>query len=397
MGDSSLSLTYDFHGQSTYATELGNITVPLSSVRYSTLSLTGDLRLVRNLSLDFGLYNTDWTLSGTQPEIVGGAPVLDAFGNPVPVGLARQITRFDPHISLAFRPTNDVSYRLAFGTSTTFPFIGQVSGLASYGPFSPNAPQYTGGNLVEENPNLLPETSIAYSAGVDKRFGNKSILSFDLQATVIHDVFETLTQGQTTSIGQLIAVSDPINVARLRSELATIKYSYAPAIGFGFNLSVAAQRSIVDGIPGSVYDGGPGFPVNNVQVCGNGLDQAGIPTCIPYLKGYGQFTYSWKNGGYAALGVDYEGKNNPFYQPPFAIADLTVRQPITRNLTLLVSVQNLFNTNSFSYLAAPNLGVPLVAGATNDGVTSFQTTYSSTLIPAPARTLRVELRYHFGR
>jgi hypothetical protein len=398
MGSSSLNLTYDFHGQSTYATEVSatNVTVPFSAVRYSTLSLTGDLRFIRNLAIDFGLYNTNWSLSGTQPEIIGGTPVLDINGNPVPTALGRDIARFDPHLAFVFHPSGTVAYRLAYGTSTTFPFIGQVSGLASYGPFSPNAPQYTGGNLVKENPSLAPETSFALAAGVDKRFGNGGVLSLDVQSTVIHNVFETLTQGIPTSIGQLIAVSQPINAARLHSELLTLKYMYAPSYGFGYNLAAAAQRSIVDGIPASVYAGGPGFPVNGVQVCGNGLDQPGIPTCIPYLKGYAQATFTSRNGGFAALGIDYEGKNNPYYQPPFAILDLTLRQPISRHIDLQVSIENLLNTNAFSYLAAPNLGVPLVAGATNDGVTTYQTTYSSTLIPAPARDLRVQLRYHLG-
>jgi outer membrane receptor protein involved in Fe transport len=399
MGESTLNFSYDFHGQSTFAYEVtpSNITVPFSAVRYGTFSLSGDLHLLRNLGIDVGVYNTRWSLSGTQPLLSGGSPVLDGNGNPIPVALARGVSRFDPHLGFVFHPSSTVAYRLAYGTSTTFPYIGQVSGLASYGPFSPNAPQYTGGNLTESNASLAPETSISYEAGVDKRFGNGSILSADVQATVIHNVFETLTQGQPTAIGQLLAVSRPINAARLRSQLLTLKYAYAPRAGFGYDLSAAAQRSIVDGIPAALYAGGPGFPVNNVQVCGNGLDQPGIPTCIPYLKGYAHGSFTWRNGSYVALGLEYLGKNNPYYQPPFALLDLTVRHPLTKALELQASVENLLNTNSFSNLAAPNLGVPLVAGATSDGVTAYQTTYASTLIPAPARTLRVQLRFHRGR
>lgn len=399
LGEGYLDFTYDFHGQSTFAyvNSPANVALPFSADRYSTFSLTGDLRYVRNLAIDFGLYATTWTLAGVQPELVGGSPVLDAFGNPVLVGLDRDTARFDPHIAFVFRPTSDLAYRFAYGSSATFPYVGQVSGVASFNPLNPSAPQYTGGILTEKNPSLLPEVSTAFSAGADKRFANGSVLSLDLQDMVVHDVFETLTLGIPTSIGQLEAVTQPINVARLRAQTATLKYAYAPHFGFGYNIAATADRSIADGLPASVYNGGPGFPVNDVQICGNGLSTPGIPTCVPYLKGYAQATYTWRNAGYLALGVDYEGKNNAYFQPPFAVADLTFQRPITSRIEFQLTIQNLLNTNAFTNLPEPNVGVPLVAGATNDGVTAFQTTYASTLIPAAPRTLRVQLRYHFGR
>jgi hypothetical protein len=398
-GDNFVNFTYDFHGQNTFAfvNAPTNISVPFSADRYSTFSLTGDLHLVPKVTLSFGFYDTVWSIAGVQPELAGGSPVLDLYGTPVLTGLGRSISRFDPHVAVVVRPVNDFVYRFAYGTSTTFPYVGQVSGNATFNPLNPSAPQYTGGILTEKNPSLEPEVSLAYSVGADKRFKNGSVLSLDLQDTVVHNVFETLTLGIPTSIGQLEAVTSPINVARLQSETVTLKYNYAPATGFGFNVAATADRSIVNGLPASLYNGGPAFPVNDVQICGNGLSTPGIPTCIPYLKGYGQFTYSWRKGGFAALGVDYEGKNNAYYQPPFAQVDLTFRHPITPKLDLQVSVQNLLNTNTFGNLPAPNLGVPLVAGTTTDGVTASQTTYASTLIPAPPRTLRIQLRFHSGR
>jgi hypothetical protein len=392
-------LTYDFHGQNTFAyvNSPGNITVPFSADRHSTISLTGDIRAIHNLGINVGLYDTLWSIAGVQPELSGGTPVLDAYGNPILIGLDRTISRFDPHVGFVFHPSPNVVYRASYGTSTTFPYIGQVSGLASYNPFDAAAPQSTGGTLIEKNPALNPEESIAYGIGTDVRLNRNAHVSLDLVDTTIHDVFETISYGVTTALSQLEAVTAPINVARLRSQTATFKFVYAPPVGAGFNIAAAAERSMVDGLPASVYNDGPGFPVNNVQICGNGLFTPGIPTCIPYLKGYGQFTYAWRNGSFMALGVDYDGVNNAYYQPPFAQLDLTMRHPIGRDFELQLTVQNLLNTNTFTGLAAPNEGVPLVAGATNDGVTQYQTTYLSTLIPAPPRTLRVQLRFHTGR
>jgi len=73
-----------------------------------------------------------------------------------------------------------------------------------------------------------------------------------------------------------------------------------------------------------------------------------------------------------------------------------------KDLELQVSVQNLLNTNDFYNLPMPNAGVTTTLGqptpATPGGpLTYSQTSLPSTLVPAPPRTLRVQLRWHDGR
>ena len=392
-GDNSLTFTYDFHGQSTfaYANAPSNVTVPLSGNRYSTFSLTGDIRATRTLNFEFGLYDTTW-------DIIGEQPVLDASGNPIAgetQGLFRKVSRFDPHLAFVFRPDRNDSYRAAWGTSETFPFIGDVSGSAAYQPYAQSAPLYKLGIFTEKAPNLQPEFSSAFSLGADHRFGNGAVLSGDLQYTIVHDVFQQLTLAENTTfqgMTGILGIFTPINVAQLNAQVATLRYTYAPLRGLGYSLAVGADRSVLSGIPAGAYNGSPGFPVNNVQMCGNGLFTPGLATCVPYLKGYGHINYTWKGGTYAGLGVDYEGKNNSYYQPPFAQLDLVVRHPITSTIEAQLSVQNLLNTNAFSDLPAPNAGVPIVA-ETSSGLT----TYPSTLLPLPPRTFRLQLRAHMGR
>jgi hypothetical protein len=190
----------------------------------------------------------------------------------------------------------------------------------------------------------------------------------------------------------------------LSVQMATIGYAYAPPVGFGYNAAMVFERSVVNGIPVAFYGFGPALPANGQQTCGFGLTIPGSVTCIPYMKGYYQINYTWRDGAYAGLGADFEGKNNTYFQPPFLQFDLTAKYPITKNLEAQFTVQNLLNTNNFYYLPMPNAGVTTTLGQYgpppgNPAGTAeyYQTTEPSTLIPTLPRTFRFQLRWHFGR
>jgi outer membrane receptor protein involved in Fe transport len=394
-GSGFLDLTYDYHGQSTFAYDNApsNYVVPLgSATRYSTFSLTGSVAPMPKLNVNFGLYNTDWSVVGTQPTF-GSAGAITGQ-----TGLDRTLGRFDPHLALTYRLDADTSLRAAAGTSETFPFVGDITGPASV---QPPAFLYTAGIITEKNPNLNPEYSSEYDFGGDHRFRDGSVLSLDFQDTIVHDVFQQLTTQENTTLNgapAILGIFTPINVARLEAQLVTLKYARSPLQGFGYNLALTADSSILSGIPASAYNGNyTSLPANNVQVCGNGEFTPGLATCIPYLKGYAQFNYTLKNKTFVGLGVDYEGKNNAYYQPPFAILDLAYHEPVSKFLDFNMSVQNLLNTNSYDYLPAPNLGEPAVGDLSFDGKTIQQGSYATYRIPAPTRTIRFSLRAHVGR
>jgi len=393
-GNGFLDLTYDFHGQSTFAYDNApsNYVVPMgSATRYSTFSLTGSLAPMPKLNVNFGLYNTDWTVVGTQP-------VFSSTGASIGTeGLDRTVARFDPHLALVYRESGDTSIRAAAGTSETFPFVGDVTGPSAV---QPPAFLYTAGIITEKNANLQPEYSSEYDLGLDHRFKNSSVLSFDLQETTVHNVFQQLTTSEIVTLDgepAVLGIFKPINVARLQADLFTLKYVHAPLRGFGYNFALTADRSILSGIPASAYNSTPSLPANSVQVCGNGEFTPGLATCVPYLKGYGQFNYTLNTGTFVGLGVDYEGKNNAYYQLPFAILDFQFKQPLHKDTDFNFSVQNLLNTNSYNYLAAPNLGVPAVADYTAANGSIQQGSYPTYRIPAPTRTVRASIRIHIGR
>jgi hypothetical protein len=390
-GDSLLNLTYDFHGQSTFAyiDNPAGVSVPFSADRYSTISLTGNLNFIRNLGIDVGLYDTRFTAIGVEPE---------STTNDTLVGFSRTIARFDPHIALTLRPTSDVSYRASWGTSTTFPFLGQLSGLATYETpaGSLGVPYDVGGTLTEKNPSLEPEVSTGFDLGVDKRLPGRSLLSLDIQESVVHNVFEQSTTNILYNGLCCEGVFSPVNVARLQNELVTLKYSHVPIVGFGYSLSAAAERSVLNGIPASLYTPGVfSFPVNGVQVCGNGVAAPGIETCIPYLKGYGDLNYRWADKTFLHLGVDYEGKNNSYFQPPMALVDFSATRPITKTAEIQLSIENLLNTNNYlTYLAMPNVGTPIVDASVTPSGQEIQGSYIPAAIPAMPRIVRLSVKLH---
>jgi hypothetical protein len=392
MGEGYLDLTYDYHGQSTfaYANAPANVQVPYSGTRFSTVSLTGDLRFLPKVSIPFGIYDTSWTANG---QIIDDPVATDCPNSAAQCGLQRFETHIDPHLAFVWRPRPDNVIRAAFGTSTTYPFIGDLSGAPA---FQPPASGFSDGLLTFKTPTLKPEHSIAFSLGADHRFGNGAVLSLDLTSTVVHNVFQQV--GSVDPFDPNLGNFTPLNIAKLNSKVATLKYVYAPRYGVGFNAQMAADSSITSGVPASVMTQYPfTLPANDVQICGNGLFTPGTATCIPYLKGYAQVTFTGKNGLFTGLGIDYEGKNNSYYQPPFAVFDFSFRMPIAKNFDASLSVQNLFNQSSYDYLPEPNLGVPVTSNYSTDGKTISQGSYPTYLIPAATRTLRLEIRAHVGK
>ncbi len=379
-GENLLNFTYDYHSDDTFAYygSPSAVNTPDTLEKYNIFSLTGDFALARHLSLRGGLYETNWNLNGIQeiPTTVGSKIVL------VPAPLTRSVSRFDPHIALTLSPKAGLSYRASFGTSAVYPYASEVSGSAFFTQPNVVAPN---GSITQKNPFLNPETATAFDIGMDKRFGRDSVLSLDLQNTQIHNVVEQFT----TVIPGAPSINQPVNVAGLSAQLLTMKYSHEPGIGLGYYATATLSRSIINGVPAAFYSANAvSQPANGQQQCSNG----GSQICIPYLKAYAAGSYTLRDKTYFELGADFEGKNNTYNQPPFTIWDLVVKRPVAKTLTVGLSVENLFNTNNFNNLPQPGTGVAQV-GQNANGLASIL----APLIPAPPRTIRLQLDYHINR
>jgi len=391
-GSNVVTANYDYHSDETFAYygSPSSVNTPDTISRFNTLSLSGNFSVTQNLTIRAALYDTNWQLQGQQ-----AGPIVVVKGTPTPtlVPSSRSVTRFDPHIAFVLQPRGDLSYRLALGTSATYPFASQVSGIPFITPGSATAPY---GTLNNKNPFLNPETATSIDLGMDKRFHNDAVLSFDLLGTNVRNVFETII---TPTVGPIdpvkgtpeySAVLQPVNLASLAARQFTATYGRTPALGLGYSLSGTLSSSIINGVPASFYTSPTALvqPANGQQQCSNG----GSEICLPYLKGFLHLQYIAPDRTYYALDGDFEGKNNTYNQPPFTIFSATVRRPVSKSLDVQLSVQNLLNTNVFFGLPEYNLGVPQI-GQSSTGLGSILTP----LIPAPARTFRLQFRWHIGR
>ena len=387
-GQNTLTATYDYHSDETFAYygTPSAVAVPDTTSRFNTLSLTGEFGLSTALTLKAGLYDSMWSLDGWQT-----GPFVN--NKPTTIKLNRSVSKFDPHAALVYQASASTSLRLSGGTSTTFPYASQVSGNSSYTP--PSATGNPFGVLNQKNPALEPEHAVEFDLGLDKRFGDGTIVSLDLADTQVHNVFETMSVAATSPPGapSYAFINEPVNAANLSSELAMLTIRREPLVGFGYYLSGTLARSIPTGVP---LTKSFSVPANGIQQCSDG----GSATCIPYFKAYGAISYTMHDGTFLHLGADFEGKNNTYFQPPLTVFDLTLRRPITKEFDVQLSTYNLFNTNTFSGLVQPNLGVPMTGEKLDSNGNPVYGPYpynSFARIPVQPRTVRLQFRVHVGR
>ncbi len=79
---------------------------------------------------------------------------------------------------------------------------------------------------------------------------------------------------------------------------------------------------------------------------------------MPYATGYAEVNDTTRRGLYASFGETYFGNNDSYDEPAFFVAHATLRIPLTKNLSVQASGDNLFNAYGQSYY---NLygGVPI--------------------------------------
>jgi outer membrane receptor protein involved in Fe transport len=409
-GENTLNFSYDYHsvysssyfGDPNPATNTAHtvngdtyeISVAPTTARTNDLSLSTALTVAPNLKLGLGEYFTLWKLDYLveDPAIVAANPTVDFNDLPISlVGRSRSYGHTDPHIGLNYRPNAKFALRASAGSGITVPYASQVSGLPSVS----NASGTSNGQavLTNVNPNLNPETTVAYDLGADVVLPATSLLSVDLFHNTIHNPFLLST----------FPVTAPPNTPRPYSEETQwLNGPIARAYGFelslrsperrgwGYNLTGTLERAYYDQIPPSFYALAASNAVNGAQLNGDNI--------IPYAQGHAELRWIGRDVR-TAFGADYTGANNWTYGPAYATFFFALQKDVGHVGKLRISVDNLFNhgngdpygvaiqNGGFStYLLGPNASGTGLAGS------SLAQAFQS----IPPRTFRFSLSKTIG-
>jgi hypothetical protein len=310
------------------------------------------------------------------------------------VGSAVTANHLDPHVGFVYRTDDATWVRLVYGSSVYGPGSTLVSGRTTYTP--PAASNNNQGLLTTVNPNLRPETTVAYGLGVDHRFAEGTVASLDLYDDTIHNKFLSFTAtGSPISInGSVVTplVNQTINASIQRTYGIELAAHRVRTLGFGYDLAVALSRQFYDQIPPVyfLFAGGPVSPFNGY----NG-------TTYPYFTSHAEFRYALR-GVSLALGEDTVGADNVQRAPGYTTLYSAVQAPVGHGRALQFSVDNLFNYQTAALLVGTGptgSGSSTITAYPAGGVLGAPLTYGQQLVNVqgvPARVFRLSLFLHAG-
>jgi hypothetical protein len=370
---------------------------PPTTERRNDFALTGLLQTTRQLQIAAGAYYSTWSLDAQIED----PAVLAVTGSQSPVALvprSRTLGHFDPHLGFTYRVNPAVILRGTAGSGITWPVPGNVSGLAAFS--LPNAAQpYL--QVSDKNPNLQPETTVAYDLGTDILFPGAGTLSMDAFDNTIHNVFVTNlipftgTLPPGLQLGSLPPQeSQPLNAGVEYNRGFELQLQKAPASEWGYRADLTLQRAYLDQLPNSLFDNGTRSTLIDLKQ----LD--GSPIVVPYATSYAEVNFTGQHDFYWSLGADYTSANNDIYGPAFTIFNSTLQLGITPGFTLQFAGDNIFNYASCTRIAqaCANIGFAQETfgqnGTAPQGMPPTPLTpgqFTNNLIRAPVQSFRVSL------
>jgi len=312
-------------------------------------------------SVDASWYMAHADYHTQNPESNTGAPWQDDI-----------FTYSAPRVGLTWRANPDMVFRASAGGGFALPQIGNLSGQLSGLPSCNGAIcSVSGANL-----NLRPEKSFGFDIGTDIRLHSNDTLSFDLYRNNLFGQFFTATLPAGTYSGTgcqtppcLLYTTQYQNLGHSVYEGINATLRHDPARGVYWQGSIGFLRAFLVSIPAGFYDN-PAVGCTNCtnqwllpNVNFNGATQSGVsPT--PYAQGSGTIGYRWAPEKYVDLAPTYYGNGNAYFEPAFVKWDAHMSLPLTRNVTLFTTFQNLLNTypDSFVYVVPSSVNGPGIPG-----------------------------------
>ena len=395
LGQDTLTFAYDRsqQGSASTANEPSVGIVVFSPVAGSkqtnqTFSLRGDLPIGQNVMLNLSDYQINYR---SHYSIDGGATFNDATH-----------AYNEPRAAFTWRPVNNTIFRASTGGSVAPPYISLVSsGGPTWSQIIGGVPS-AGWIQNANNGNINAETAWGYDLGVDHRLARDTVVSLDVYATQLHNLFLTTT---TTVTGAAAAgcpnapcvVSQTGNLGQARYQGLEFAINHSPILGFGYRLQGSLQRAYTYNLPPYFYCAGTTDPktgvttppgpgciyntnlavVPNVNFGGQTTAISGAPSGInggrvPYATGYAEVNWAGHYGQYYNLGATYFGNNNAYNEPAFLVYSANARLKLNdRGTRVQLSADNLFGAYGNPYAGFFNgIPLPLVNGATQTSLTT---------------------------
>lgn len=314
----------------------------------------------------FNTYSSTYPIGCADQATTGCNTQADAqFGTGVFFGTTKN-QHYDPRIGFVYRPNLSTAVRFSAGSAIAPPFLGLLNQITSTPSYDPGS-----GTAIESqsNGNLKPETAFGYDLGADVRLKDQTtLISGDVYFNNLFNRFF----GQTVNTGLVCGAANPCtggapdgtpilnqtntNISNARFEGLELTIRRQPAVGFGFELAGALEKGYYYNLPPYFYCSIPGpgcTPDQNLNIIA-GQNTNGIPVGfyqvsyngnmrIPYSQANAEISYTFRNSAYVALGDTYYGNNNSLNRPAFGIGYATIRYPISSNLSLQLSGDNIFN------------------------------------------------------
>jgi hypothetical protein len=276
-----------------------------------------------------------------------------------------------PRLGFVWRPTASFAFHVAGGGGFAEAPLADLVGSNG------NPTCQVGDCFVDlVNDKLRPETSFSIDAGTDIRLPHDNVVSFDVFHTDLHgQLFETSGYDGTcpTCGGLPLFVTQFGNLGTSRLEGLSFSLRHEVPRGVFGLVSGGLTRSYVVSLPPGFYDANgqtcnrtTGANCQNIQVVPNINMNGSFATAIPYAQGFGQIGYRWTPEKSIDLTATYFGNNNSYQRPAFGEVDGHVRYPLTKRLSLLLTVRNItgaYDQSVQTISLANAIGAPAITGA----------------------------------
>ena len=256
-----------------------------------------------------------------------------------------------PRVNFVWRPNSNLAIRASTGGGFALPPLGDLVGT--------NATSCSSGTclLTIPNTNLQPETSWGYDVGFDKRFGQSTIVSFDLYTTTLQgQIYKNTTSVAPcgTCLGQPTFATQFNNLGQSRYQGMELDIHHDLPRGVVWSLSGSLMRAYLVSVPANFYTSPAALRVGNTcnpSTNVNCTNQKVIPNInfnglftnasVPYAQGFALYGYRWSPDRFVNMDVHYFGNNNGYYATAFMVFDANAQIPITKNVALQGTFSNI--------------------------------------------------------